>query len=148
MKCHVQVSALGAGGVQLLKCLSWEDVCTSSAHPQVLHGFCAMSIKNSAGFLLLGYSPVILTQDEFLQSNWDQVLQCFRNMCSMFCFPLHFSYLNILEGFFPLCSSVLVKLEVCVIVTIDFFSWKKSFLDPPRLPYASLLVFHGSLATV
>lgn len=66
MQCSgVCLSALGAGGVWLLKHFSWEDFCTSSAHAvctsQLLRGFCAISIKNSTGFLLLSCSPVILS---------------------------------------------------------------------------------------
>lgn len=65
MACSgVCLSALDAGGIQLLKHFSWEDVSTSSAHAMctswLLHVFGAISIKNCAGFLLLGYSPVIL----------------------------------------------------------------------------------------
>lgn len=99
--CLPVLSAGSATGARRLFALAVHVHC---AHSQLLHAFCAIGMKkkNKASFLLLSYSLVIWAPDEFLLSNWDQILQGCRNtyfVFSFFCFSIFI--FRLCRGFFP-----------------------------------------------
>lgn len=107
MKCHLLVPVCQCFLLEVLLepggCLHWQCMCTVHIPSFSMHFvLLAWKKKNKASFLLLSYSLVIWAPDEFLLSNWDQILQGCRNtyfVFSFFCFSIFI--FRLCRGFFP-----------------------------------------------